>query len=649
MHEIGERSWSQILYAFVISTLIALVIYGVHHTGLLQRFEHMAYDQYFRLARPQAADERILIVEVTEQDIRNLGTWPIPDAVLARVVRILSQSGARAIGIDIYRDMPVSPGSEELDAALVQYPRTVVVRLVGEGFLRGIPAPAVLRGSDQIGFNDVIVDPDGVVRRGLLFLDDGAGQVFYSLSLRLAMLYLGDRGIFPSGDPTNPSLLRLGPTTIAPFQGNDGGYVGTDDSGYQFLLDYKGAGRTFASITLTDLLSDELEPDLIRDKIVLLGVSAESTNDFFHFPFGQDVVAGLINAGVTLHGHLVSQLVRYGLGESAPARMLSEWQEALSIFACVLVGAAIGLWVRSAWGFVLATASGLLLLWGGGFAFFRAGCWVPVVPPALGWVGAAGVVTAYMSSQEKAQRALLMHLFARHVSSSVADEIWRKRKDFLEGGRPRPERLAATILFVDMKGYTSRAEKMDPKQLMDWVNDFFGAMAQRVMEHGGVVDDYFGDGMMASFGLPFARTTEEEVRRDAQSAVTCALEMERTLYELNAKWRERDLPTVATRLGLASGQVVAGSQGPPDRLKYTPVGDIVVTAQRLESLDDSQYDFEKRPCRILITERTHQYLDDRFQRQKIGEFQVKGKDEPVTVYHVTGAQQGAAGPVTEVH
>ncbi len=649
MREIGERSGSQILAGLVSSALIALAVSGVRHTGLLQRFEHMAYDQYFSLERPQVADERILIVEVTEQDIRNLGTWPIPDGVLAKVVRTLSQSGARAVGLDIYRDLPVAPGSEELDAALVQNPRTMAVRLVGEALLGGIPAPAVLRGSDQVGFNDVIVDPDGVVRRGVLFLDNGADQVFYSLSLRLALLYLGDLGVFPSSDPTDPSLLRLGPTTIAPFGASDGGYVGVDDSGYQFLLDYKGAGRTFASITLSDLLSDELAPDRFRDRIVLLGVSAESTSDFFHFPFGQDVTAGLVNAGVTLHGHMASQLVRYGLGESTPPRMLREWQEALSIFALALLGGALGLWVRSVWVFVLASGTGVLLLWGGGVLCFREGWWFPVVPPALGWIGAAGVVTAYMSSQEKAQRALLMHLFARHVSSTVADEIWRKRKDFLEGGRPRPERLPATILFVDMKGYTSRAEKMDPQQLMDWVNDFFGAMAQRVIEHGGIVDDYFGDGMMSSFGLPFARTTEEEVHRDAQTAVTCALEMERTLLELNTRWRERDLPTVATRVGIASGPVVAGSQGPPDRLKYTAVGDIVVTAQRLESLDDSQYDFEKRPCRILITERTSEYLDDRFQRNKLGEFRVKGKDEPVTVYHVTGARQHAAAPETEVN
>ena len=648
MREIGERSWGQILYALATAVLIAFAIYGAHHTGLLQRFELMAYDQYFRLARPQGADERILIVEVTEQDIRNLGTWPIPDGVLAKVVRILGQSGARAIGIDIYRDMPVPPGSQELDAALLESPRTVGVRLVGEGMQRGIPAPAVLRGSDQVGFNDVIVDRDGIVRRGLLFLDDGADQVFYSLALRLSLLYLADHGIFPAADPTDPSLLRLGPTTIPPFASDDGGYVGVDDSGYQFLLDYAGAGRTFESVTLSELLSEEFDTARVRDRIVLLGVSAESTNDFFHFPYGQEVSAALVNAGVTLHGHMVSQLLRYGLGESAPTRMLSEWQEALSILVCALLGGALGLWVRSVWAFVLATGATLLLLWGGGFFLFGEGGWLPVVPPALGWIGSAGVVTAYMSSQEKAQRALLMHLFARHVSSSVADEIWRKRNDFLDGGRPRPERLQASILFVDMKGYTSRAEKMDPKELMDWVNDFFGAMAQRVMEHGGVVDDYFGDGMMACFGLPFARTSEEEIRRDAQAAVSCALEMERTLLELNARWRERDLPTVATRIGIASGPVVAGSQGPPDRLKYTAVGDIVVTAQRLESLDDSEYDFEKRPSRILVTERTSEYLEQRFERQKIGEFRVKGKDEPVTVYHVTGARQQAAEAATEV-
>ena len=225
--------------------------------------------------------------------------------------------------------------------------------------------------------------------------------------------------------------------------------------------------------------------------------------------------------------------------------------------------------------------------------------------------------------------------------ASFGEKIWRKRKEFLEGGRPRPERLRATILFLDMKDYTSRAEKMDPQKLMDWVNDFMSAMAQAVLDRGGVVDDYFGDGLMAIFGVPFPRVSEEELRSDAQNAVACALEFEQSLHRLNAKWRE--LPTVAMRVGIASGPVVAGSQGPPDRLKYTVVGDIVVAAQRLEALDHSEHDFERMPCRILITEQTSRYLDDTFLTHRIGDFQLKGKDEPVTVYRVRGRGQARNG------
>jgi adenylate cyclase len=648
MHDTSGSSWTQFLVALATSVVIALLVFGVRQTGLLQRFEHIAYDQYFRLERPEGSDERILIVEVTEQDIRNLGAWPLSDRTLAKLIRTVGQAGASAIGVDIYRDFPVPPGTEELDQTLLATPRVVMVRQMGGGVLQGIPAPAVLRATGQVGFNDVIVDADGIVRRGVLFLDDGVEEVSTSLSLRLALLYLGDRDIFPSGDPMDPTRLRLGPTTIAPLETHDGAYVGVDASGYQFLLDYRGAGRSFASVKLTELLAGEVDPDTIRGKIVIVGLTAQSTNDFFQFPFLRFVAAGLENAGVALHGHMASQLVRYGLGESAPFRILREWQEALCVLAWALLGGSIGLWVRSVGAFVLSTTAGLLLLWLGGYVFFREAWWIPVVPPGLAWIASAGVVTAYMSSQEKAQRAMLMHLFARHVSKDVADEIWRKRKQFLEGGRPRSERLTATILFLDMKGYTSRAEKMDPQELMDWVNEFFGAMAKKVIQHGGVVDDYFGDGMMASFGVPFPRASEDEVCQDAQNAVKCALELEQTLHELNTRWRAHGLPAVATRVGVASGPVVAGSQGPEDRLKYTVVGDIVVTAQRLESLDDSEHDFEKMPCRILITERTSGYLDEGFSRHKIGEFHVKGKDEPVTVYQVTGGEQEASRPVTEV-
>jgi adenylate cyclase len=235
-----------------------------------------------------------------------------------------------------------------------------------------------------------------------------------------------------------------------------------------------------------------------------------------------------------------------------------------------------------------------------------------------------------------------MQLFSRHVSPKIADEVWRQRDVFFHKGRPRSERLTATVLFLDMKGYSGRAEKMDPEQLMEWVNEFMEIMARKVDAFGGVVDDYFGDGLKANFGVPFARASEAEIADDARRAVSCALAMGEALESLNSDYRERGLPNVAMRIGIHTGPVVAGSVGSAERLKYTVVGDVVITAQRLESTDRVAHDFERTPCRILASEATRRHLDGSFRCESQGFVPLKGKQEEVAVYRVEGRESAAA-------
>jgi adenylate cyclase len=238
-----------------------------------------------------------------------------------------------------------------------------------------------------------------------------------------------------------------------------------------------------------------------------------------------------------------------------------------------------------------------------------------------------------------------MRLFSRHVSPEVADEIWRQRRLFLGvSGRPPSQRLVATVLFVDMKGYTASAEKLDPEVLMGWVNEFMEPMAELVVRHGGVVDDYFGDGIKANFGVPFARTSEAEIAADTRRAVHCAIDMGATLSRINAGYRERGLPTVAMRVGVNTGTVVAGSLGSAERLKYTVVGASVVVAQRLEGLEDVEHDFDTTPCRILVSEETARHLGDLFRLEPLGPRALKGRDEPVSVHRVLGTTPGQASP-----
>src|SRR4029077_11338288 len=148
---------------------------------------------------------------ITDRDIAKLGTWPVPDEVLAKALETLSRAGARAIGLDIYRDVPVPPGHEALNTVLAKNPQIVGAMLLPRGEHPGVRAPAALAGTDRVGFTDTVVDGDGRVRRALLMLDDGK-TVFYSLPFRLALLYLQSAGVRPQGDPQNPELLRLGRT-----------------------------------------------------------------------------------------------------------------------------------------------------------------------------------------------------------------------------------------------------------------------------------------------------------------------------------------------------------------------------------------------------------------------------------------------------
>src|SRR5262245_34368514 len=637
--------------ALCIAAVVGLGLLGTRSLGLLESLELATYDALLRL-RPSAPapDPRIVLVSITEADIQRLGGWPVPDGVLARALEIVGRHEPRAVGLDIYRDVPVPPGTEQLDVVFRSDPRIVVVTKFGEGASSGVRPPAALRETDQVGFNDIIVDPGGIVRRGLLFLDDGQTAI-HSFALRLALRYLEREGVGPQADPQRPALLRLGRTTIRPLEPNDGGYVGADAAGYQFLLDFEGARHPFRSLELTTVLEGQFEPEAVRDKVVLIGVTAESIKDDFYTPYSRGLREAQFVPGVAVHGHIVSQLLRMALDGAQPMRTPAEWQEALWILLWSVAGALIGVAVRSPGRFALAAGGGLAALATFAFLAFLREWWVPLVPPALGWVLSAGSITAYLSHRETVQRAMLMQLFSRHVSKEVAETIWLQREQFLDGGRPRSQRLVVTALFTDLTGFTTVSEKHPPEVLMEWLNEYMDAMAQQVSRHGGVIRQYAGDSIVALFGVPVPRTSEADSDRDAVSAVECALSMGEALRELNNRWRAEQRPTTGMRVGILSGPVVGGTLGSVDRSEYVVVGDTMNTAARLEQFDKGLFtpDPAGNPCRILIGEPTLTRLGEAFETGGVGDVSLKGKAQTVGVYRVIGRAKAHVAPVQEEH
>jgi class 3 adenylate cyclase len=257
--------------------------------------------------------------------------------------------------------------------------------------------------------------------------------------------------------------------------------------------------------------------------------------------------------------------------------------------------------------------------------------------------------TAIEQAREKEQRGTLMQLFSKHVSPQVAESLWQQRDQFLEGGRPRSQKLMATVMFTDLQGFTGVSEKLDPQALLDWLNTYMEAITSTVMEHGGVVDDYFGDGVKVNFGVPIPRATEAEIGRDAINAVMCALALEEEMRRLNTRMTERDFPTLRMRIGIFSGPVVAGSLGSADRMKFTTLGDTVNTASRLESYDKDLFlpHLGSSPCRILIGDSTFYYIHDHFETERIGEITLKGKEARIATYCVLGRRPTTTGePIT---
>ena len=204
--------------SLLVTVLVSVAILGLRGCGNLESLKLAAYDWFIRL-RPSDTqpDPRIVLVLITEQDIQTLGSWPLSDDMLTQVLESVARFGPRAIGVDIYRDLQVPPGSERLDGFLRKNGRIIWVSKFGQGKTDGIPPPHALKGTESVGFNDVVVDPGGVVRRGLLFIDDGVTTAT-AFALRLAFVDLQPKGIILQPDPKYPDQLRLGPHTLRPLE-----------------------------------------------------------------------------------------------------------------------------------------------------------------------------------------------------------------------------------------------------------------------------------------------------------------------------------------------------------------------------------------------------------------------------------------------
>lgn len=627
---LGLSSAGNVASATIICTLVLLAL---GQSGILQQLELMVYDRMILRRVDEAPDPRLLIVGISDDDIQKLGQSTLSDHIVALVLEKLSVLKPKVIGLDIYRDLPQGEGITELNTQL-QKPNIFVITKMGEtgtGKLEVPPPPVV--PAERIGFNDLVNDSDGVIRRGLLFGQLTPEKTLFSFPLQLALAYLSAKGIEPQNSENNPKEIRWGAAVFLPLEPNSGGYRNIDARGYQILLNYRSRRNVARQVSITQVLLGEIQPEWVKDKIILIGYTAASKKDLFLTPYTPAEPSNPRMPGVLIHAHITSQILSAVLGERPLFWFWSEWIEILWIISWSLAGGILAWYARHPLVLAIGSSTMLIILFASGFYLLLASGWVPVAAPAIGLLLTSASVVTYRAYQAQQQQQMVMRLLGQNTSPEIADALWKSRERLLKDGKLPGEKRIATILFTDLKNFSTISEQMPPEILMEWLNEYLAVLTEEVRAHHGIINKFTGDGIMAVFGVPISSSNQKAIATDARNAVCCSLAFGERLKQLNQDWKQRGLPVVQMRVGIFTGSIVVGSLGSKYRMEYGIIGDSVNIASRLESVEkERQVDI----CRILIAKETLDYLGDDFIVEYWGNMVLKGKHKTVDVYRVIG-------------
>jgi CHASE2 domain-containing sensor protein/two-component sensor histidine kinase len=376
--QLSRASWQRRVLPGL--TVIGLVLLA-RVLGFFQEVEWNTLDAFLRLRPAEPQDERILIVGINERDIQRAGTYPIPDADLAALLEKLLQANPRVIGIDIFRDLPVEPGSAILADTLKNTSNVYgIEKINGEP----VPPPAALP-PERVGFNDFPLDEDGFVRRALLgalppIQVQDPDRFRFAFPLILAKAYLAEAGLILENGRHDPRNMRFGDTELFAVRPHSGAYVNANATGVQILINVRSGQTPFQTVSMTEVLTDQVDADLIRDRIVIIGITSLSAKDLVNSAAVNTINPGLFY-GVEMHAHVTSQIVSAVLDNRPLLRVWADPWEYLWIVLWGGMGMVLVRFIpRPALHMLSVGVIGLglvglslILLWVGGW-------WIPVMP-----------------------------------------------------------------------------------------------------------------------------------------------------------------------------------------------------------------------------------------------------------------------------
>lgn len=679
--------WSPVGIALVLGLLLAVVRF-VGFTPL-RLLDTRAIDLRLLARGPGTPSEDVVIVAVDNASIAELGRWPWSRAVVARLVRTIDAADPAVIGFDIVQSEETaipdlaslrgrideaalskveealaegSPEDRALTAAIKDSKRVVLGYFFdfsrGAGAASGttgeFPAtdvmpppevaapvamppaatpltafgavqssggssgeaqiplaravvgnlPAMSAAAHATGFFNTLPDPgDGYFRRVPMVVRH---EDRMAVPLSLAMLSVAQ--------PDKPTRIRIAPFGVEEIRFGAIDIPVAEDG--QLLLNYRGPGRTFRHVSAVDLLAGRVEADELRGKIVLVGVTATAVADVRATPFDG------VFPGVEMHATAIDNILR---GDFLRQPRWTVLVEIAVMIASVLL---LGVVLRRARGiaaglFAFALLAGYLT--GSQWLFLTTGVPLGLVHPvvAITFVYIAISVQHYVVEEREKRRT--REAFSRYLNPELA-RLVSENPDLLKLGGKR-DRL--TVLFSDIRGFTSISEGIEPETLVEILNVYLGEMTNVIFEHDGTLDKYIGDAIMAVWGAPVPQ------RNHAAMACAAALDMGARLSARHAEWAARGWPRIDAGIGLHTGDMIVGNMGSADHLSYTVIGDNVNLGSRLEGLTKNY------GVGLLISEATREAAGDGFVSRELDLVAVKGKALPVRVFELLGrAEEG---------
>jgi adenylate cyclase len=638
---IGPKRFGKAGIGLAIGAAAALLALALGQTQFVENIELMTYDWRMRLtARPDAPSDDIVLVSIDNDSIRRMaavgaGRWPWPRLIHASLIDYLARAPAKLIVYDILFTEPdvqrftvgdTEWTGQESDEALAES-----VAKAGNVILAADAAPDALIDTTRALRPSGGSRPDRTYAAGSGCIEDRPLVVPPIPSLDRAALDIGHTRLVRDGDgplrrywPFVRSEGRLVPSLAiaATLKAAGGGVAATPDGGCPPLIAYRGPTLSgdnrpaFVEYSFYDLYysaeqllaeqTPQLDPAVFRNKIVIVAATAAELFEVEASPFEQGI------AGGEVHANIIDSLLRgRSISPAAPAAAL-----ATTIGAATLVGALgamVGVWVLAG---VAAIAAGVLV-WIGVW-LFAAGAWLGLVQPLVAIGLAFGGQLAWQYFVEGREKRQVKKLFSRYVPRDVYNQLMDDPERAALGGKRR----VMTVLFSDVRGFTTMSEKATPEEVVGQLNEYFSRMVDVLFAHHGTLDKFVGDMVMGLFGAPV------DDPEHAEHAVRAALAMTRALADLNREWAAAGRPQLDIGIGISTGEMVAGNIGSNAIMSYTVIGDSVNLGARLESLNKDY------GTHIIISEATRAALKGHYEIRPLGEVVVKGKSRPVAIYEV---------------